>query len=336
MFLKLPPPPSLEELQRSIPRIDPVAEGPPRPFWSVMVPTYNRSRYLRKTLESVLSQDPGPAEMEIEVVDNCSSEGDPEAIVREVGKGRVRFYRQASNLGMTANWNTCIQRARGQWVHLLHDDDMVMPGFYDAYHQAILNHPQAVLVAGKVVTIDEEDRRNGTYGLASLGGDGVFPDFAKRQALENQTACPSVVAKRSAYEQVGGFCTFFSFVPDMDMWFRIAGVGPVAVVSQPYSLYRIHAASDTSKWMRSGHNIYETILLVQANLAKLGDKPDTEAWRSKLARMAEGSAWRLDAAGMFDGRYNQARWVYALEPGWRSLRFLAKSWLKYRLHQLRR
>ena len=58
----------------SIPRIEPVPEGIARPLWSVMIPTYNSGEWLRQTLESVMAQDRGPERMEIQVVDNCSTE----------------------------------------------------------------------------------------------------------------------------------------------------------------------------------------------------------------------------------------------------------------------
>src|SRR5262245_31425455 len=105
-------------------------DGSPRPLWSVMIPKFNCARFLRQTLESVLCQDPGPEVMEIEVVDDCSTKDDPEQVVRDVGRGRVKFYRQKQNVGHTRNFETCLQRTSGQLVHLLHGDDAVIRGFY--------------------------------------------------------------------------------------------------------------------------------------------------------------------------------------------------------------
>jgi glycosyltransferase involved in cell wall biosynthesis len=110
------------------PPIDPVSDGQPRPFWSVMIPTYNCAQYLRETLASVLAQDPGPEDMEIEVVDDQSTRDDPEAVVRELARGRVRFFRQPQNRGAIRTFNTCIARSRGRWLHILHGDDTVRPG----------------------------------------------------------------------------------------------------------------------------------------------------------------------------------------------------------------
>ena len=115
------------------PAIRPLPRDCKRPFWSVMIPNYNSTRYLKQTLESILVQDPGAEEMQIEIVDNCSTEDDPGRIVAEMGVGdRVQVFRRAEHVGMSANWNTCIERARGQWVHILHSDDTVVVGFYDS------------------------------------------------------------------------------------------------------------------------------------------------------------------------------------------------------------
>ena len=79
------------------PRIAPLPETGFRTRWSVMIPTYNRTTFLERTLESVLSQDPGPEEMQIEVVDDASTLDDPESLVRRVGGGRVSFFWRVSS-----------------------------------------------------------------------------------------------------------------------------------------------------------------------------------------------------------------------------------------------
>src|SRR5437879_1253487 len=112
-----------------IPKIPPPPPGT-RPMWSVMIPTYNRLTYLEQALRSALDQDPGPEQMQIGVVDNCSTEVDTEAFIRKIAGDRIEFYRNPQNVGTYLNCNQCIVHARGQWVHILHDDDAVLPGFY--------------------------------------------------------------------------------------------------------------------------------------------------------------------------------------------------------------
>src|SRR4051794_38490682 len=118
----------------------PINDGEHRPVWSVMIPTHNCARYLGETLESVLRQDPGPTLMQIEVVDDHSTADDPELVVKELGKGRVRFYRQPQNVGQLANFHACIDRSRGKLVHLLHGDDCVRDGFYRKLQRAFENN----------------------------------------------------------------------------------------------------------------------------------------------------------------------------------------------------
>ena len=111
---------------------EPPTHSPVPPFGGaavlvVMIPIYNcREDYLRETLGSVLRQDPGVTDMQIEVLDNYSTIGDPEAVIREMGSGRIVVHRQTHNVGIAGN---CIERARGHWVHILHSDDTARPDF---------------------------------------------------------------------------------------------------------------------------------------------------------------------------------------------------------------
>ena len=91
-----------------------VRDGMERPLWSVMIPSFNCAGLLRDALSSVLAQDPGPQVMQIEVVDDHSTDESTERVVTELGKGRVGFYRQPRNVGHVANFNTCLRRSRGR------------------------------------------------------------------------------------------------------------------------------------------------------------------------------------------------------------------------------
>src|SRR5512147_512884 len=101
----------MEEHRSYRAEIPPVPDGISRPLWSVMIPTYHCARFLPRTLESVLIQDPGSDLMQIEVVDDGSTLDDPESVVSEVGQGRISFYRQSHNVGHTRNFETCLRRA---------------------------------------------------------------------------------------------------------------------------------------------------------------------------------------------------------------------------------
>src|SRR5438046_3073299 len=83
------------------PEVTPVAQrlgNQTRPFWSVMIPTYNpRADYLEETLNSVLQQDPGPEQMQIEVVDDGSLDNTASEVIRRDGADRVAYQAQPKN-----------------------------------------------------------------------------------------------------------------------------------------------------------------------------------------------------------------------------------------------
>ena len=132
-----------------------VPAGASRPLWSVMIPAYNCAQYLRETLASVLVQDPGADRMQIEVVDDCSSD-DPKAVVNEVDPGRVEYYRQSQNVGTVRNFNTCLERSRGFLVHILHGDDAVRDGFYRVMEQPFDTYPQLGAAFCRYISMDAE------------------------------------------------------------------------------------------------------------------------------------------------------------------------------------
>jgi glycosyltransferase involved in cell wall biosynthesis len=236
------------------PSIHPVPAGTPRPFWSVMIPTYNCASLLAGTLRSVLEQAVPVGEMQIEVVDDCSTRDDPAAVVQAFGAGRVSFFRQPANVGPQANFTTCVRRARGHWVHILHGDDMVRPGFYAALRRAAERAPDVHAAFCRVITMDEQ---NGWLELSEReqATAGIIPDLIGRLAVYNTIMFPCMAVRRTAYEVLGGFHPALFHAADWDMWKRIAARFPVWYEPEALALYRIHAGSDTSRLMRTGANI---------------------------------------------------------------------------------
>ena len=76
--------------------------------------------YLEETLRCVLDQDAGADQMQIEVIDDASPNGAPMEFIRKLAGERVTVHCEPRNLGLAGIWNRCIERARGEWVHILH------------------------------------------------------------------------------------------------------------------------------------------------------------------------------------------------------------------------
>lgn len=268
--------------------IPPIVDDNSRPFWSVMIPTYHCASYLRQTLASVLAQDPGPEVMQIEVIDDHSTQDDPEAVVAELGGGRVGFYRQPENVGHTRNFETCLRRSRGQLIHLLHGDDYVLDGFYRQLQGAFEQHPEIGAAFCRHIYMDESGHWQGFSGLEQPES-GILPDWLARLALSQRIQTPSIVVRRDVYEQLGGFDRHLSWTEDWEMWVRIAAKYPFWYEVQPLAAYRRHSTSNTSKYVRTGENMQEVRRVIERIQSYL---PETVA--KKLAQRSR-EHWALYA-----------------------------------------
>ena len=281
------------------PSIAPIPEGVHRPLWSVMIPTYNCAHLLELTLKSVLQQDPGPEEMQIEVIDDRSTNDDPEAVVREIGKGRVSFFRQPQNVGAQANFTTCIQRSRGHLVHILHGDDAVLPGFYSRLREGFDKEPTIGAAFCRSIFIDDDSHWLNISEFESRV-PGILSNWLEQIAVKNRIFFPSIVVRRSTYEKLGGFHSELIHTSDWDMWKRIAAHYPVWFEPQPLALYRQHAGSDTSRLVRSGADIADirrSIEIAQSYLPKPKAAELTRKARQEYSFSALFTARKLFSKG---------------------------------------
>jgi glycosyltransferase involved in cell wall biosynthesis len=228
-----------------------------RPFWSVMIPTYNpRAEYLEETLRSVLAQDPGSDQMQIEVVDDCSKDNTAFDVIRRVGAGRVTFHRESENRGLVNTWNKCIERARGHWVHILHHDDIVLLGFYDRLYHGIACNPDAGMAFCRFAIIDANGHWKSLGPLESAAA-GVLDDWLERVVTGYHVECPAVVVKRATYERLGGFTAELVCFLDLEMWVRIAAHAPVYYEPQILAGYRRHGDNVVAVQERTGLNMQD-------------------------------------------------------------------------------
>ncbi|MBL7950721.1 MAG: glycosyltransferase family 2 protein [Flavobacteriales bacterium] len=227
------------------------------PTWSVMIPTFNCASLLRRTLTGLLAQAPSAEVMQIEVVDDHSTKDDPEAVVREVGQGRVSFYRHPANVGAIANFNSCIQRSRGALVHILHGDDLIGPGFYAKMDAMVHAHPGSAMYATRCFFIDEEDVITWVSPRLTVAEAGTHD--ATPMYYANQLQFAGVVIRRSFYEQHGGFLPELVHTADWEMWCRAMSQGGCVTTSDVLASYRVFAANDTGRLMRTAENLRDRI-----------------------------------------------------------------------------
>jgi glycosyltransferase involved in cell wall biosynthesis len=210
-----------------------------------MIPTYNpRADFLEDTLHSVLQQDPGPEQMQIEVIDDGSKDNTASEVVRRVGAGRVAFHAELQNRGLANTWNRCIERARGNWVHILHQDDLILPGFYERLRKgAELSDAGAIFCRYEVA-----NSKGLSVGVSELHREsaGLLDDWHSRITVQQLIQCPAIAVRRLVYEQLGGFLPQLRYTPDWEMWQRVASRFSFWFEPSILACYRVHPDSATS------------------------------------------------------------------------------------------
>ena len=119
---------------------------------TIAIPTYNRAgSYLKQTLDSALKQT--YRSIEIIVADNCSSD-DTEGLVAGMNAPTIQYFKHQTNVGQTNNFNFCLNRAKGEYFLLLHDDDLIDPDFVEACMRAAEPNYDAGIIRSGTRVID--------------------------------------------------------------------------------------------------------------------------------------------------------------------------------------
>ena len=293
-----------------------------RPFWSVMIPTYRPDeRYLRQAIESVLQQAPGPEQMQIEVVDDCSPEGDVAAIVKSIAGERVKVEQTPRNLGLAGCWNTCIERSRGEWVHIFHQDDLLFPGFYEELESVIRQCPTAGMAFTRFAYINDAGHWL-LLGALEAEGAGYLQDFYLRIAEWQRLSCVSVVVKKSSYVSVGSFRSDFPFVLDWEMWVRLAKAFPVCYSPNILAGYRLHEGSQTSRLKKANMTLQDYLRAFESIAREL--PPEARKQARRAFHRGFGGALMKDAIEFFTNNDPRSARVLIQRFGRHSL---ASDWL---------
>jgi tetratricopeptide (TPR) repeat protein len=245
------------------PAIPPVSEQEgKRPFWSVVIPIYNRTKYLLECLANILMQWTGDEEMEILVMDNAST---PPLfdLVNSLGRGIVRYYRHPQNLGAIGNFNAGIALSRGQWVHVVPDDDCVLPGFYSQLKQSLEGCSESIGAAFTgYENIDEKEK---VILCQQVYGEyrGVAQNWLWKVGVFNPLNMAAVVIRRLAHERLGGYLADLSFTPDWELYKRIAAFYDWWCEPQVLARFREHSQTISAEILSAGTELTSFRLAIE-------------------------------------------------------------------------
>ncbi|HEY2890008.1 MAG TPA: glycosyltransferase [Dongiaceae bacterium] len=259
-------------------------EADSRPFWSVMIPCWNPDpRLLRETIESVLAAGIARSQMQIALVDDGSPHFDGAGFLGKAGFTGVEFHGSDVHHGIAGNWNRCLALARGRWLHILHQDDRIRPGFYAAMARGIDREPSIGAAFCQHVFIDEAGalvRR----GHMPDRPAGILYDWLTHVFVNLTIQCAAIVLRGGVPEALGGFDPGLVYALDADMWQRLALAYPIWYEPEALAEQRLHATSQSSALQNTRRKRREIALIQQRMEARLA--PADARWARPWARQA--------------------------------------------------
>ena len=211
--------------------------------FSVVIPLYNKARYVEAAVRSVLAQTL-PA-LEVIVVDDGSTDGGPER-VEALGNERVRVLRQP-NGGVSAARNRGIAAARGDWIAFLDADDWHHPLLLAQLARAHALFPQADMVTAGFRCVPDAQEAPTCWPVAVDGPVELVEDLRARWMVDIPFFTGSVAIRTARLRAMQPwFPVGESCGEDLDLWFRVADETPVALVHAQLAAYRTAVAGSLS------------------------------------------------------------------------------------------
>lgn len=257
------------------------------PKVSVLLPTFNRPKWVVESVHSVLSQG---IDLELILLDNGSGE-ETKAALREIRDPRIYPLWFAENHQDLA-YRTPIQFASGEYVVLFTDDDRMLPGNLAQKARFLDENPDCGFVYSPVEAIGEDGEPNGMTDGSHLV---QFRELFRHNAIN----MPAVMMRRELMPSLDGLAGFAALA-DWALWLELAHVSKAGFIDTPLVQVRLHtgtssnATADTfqglyfdiwSHWMERGHvpsdEDWAAMRLVNLSLA------DQQFGRFKAAKTGE-------------------------------------------------
>jgi GT2 family glycosyltransferase len=251
---------------------------------AIAVPSRNQGRYLSAALTSIFMQQ--GVVPRVAVVDGGST--DETADVVQQFRSQLAWSRMAPDDGQTAAINEGIEQLVERfpdvaYVGWLNADDVLLPAGLRVLVDALDKQEDWVAVAGRAQLISESGAVVGEIATAPFA-----PRVFDRMCTISQ---PATLVRRAAWQQIDGLDTRLHMCFDYDLWWRLAGVGPIGYVDALVAASRDHEATKTRT--RRQQYFDEGMQVVQQHTGRV-------PWHWCISEALEReSGWRLEQrAGM--------------------------------------
>ncbi len=204
-----------------------------QPLISIVLPTYNGSRYLREAIDSCLAQT--YHNWELILVDDCSTDSTPDIIAEYVAQDpRVRSIRHEVNKKLPQSLNTGHAAALGEYLTWTSDDNRFLPAAIEEMIRFLEEHPTVGIVYTDCVLIDD----SGKYL-------NEFPALPPSRLAYMDALGACFLYRRTVYETLGGYDTDLFLGEDYEYWLRAYRQFELAPLHKTLYEYRWHDQSLT-------------------------------------------------------------------------------------------
>lgn len=232
------------------------------PLVSICIPVFNKIKFLSKSINSALAQS--YKNIEIIIVDNCSTDGSYELALQHVSN-HVKVFRNETNVGMIANWDIALSHASGEYIKILCADDLIHPDTVLKQVNKILElGEEFTLVSGNRTIIDEDDRAVANFKYPYFGMlDGNV--MAKRVLVNGKNIIGepmSCLFRKRDLLGIGGFHSPNTYVVDICAWIKLIKDRKLYIFPEFMGQFRISKdASTTDDGLKQVKKFAEYVLL---------------------------------------------------------------------------
>lgn len=215
---------------------------------SIVMTARNASRFIEATFESVLAQTFTDWEF-IAVDHNSDDDGVTWGIIQRYAEqdARVRPFQYAQGTLWEAV-NFGIEQAQHEWIARIDADDVMYPTRLEKQWAAVQTDPEVILWGTFGAQINVRGERIGSVEVGPTSRAAFDRMIAEDELIILLN--PATLFRKSAWEQAGRFDPQYVAGGDIEMWQRMAKVGPIVVLTEELTGYRIHGGSVSAKKMR--------------------------------------------------------------------------------------
>ncbi|GAA4268109.1 glycosyltransferase family 2 protein [Hyunsoonleella aestuarii] len=215
------------------------------PFFSVVIPLYNKEDYIEDTLKSVMNQT--FTDFEIIIVDDGSTDKSLLKI-NSFEDLRIKVFHQ-NNQGASASRNKGIELAKANIIAFLDADDIWLPNHLETLKNLVNDFPNCGLYCSRYQT-KLTKRKIIKHSFSDVIADnfrGIIPDFFKASLMHRVAHTSALAIHKNIFAKYGVFDLDISSGQDLDLWVRIGAYSDVAISNEITSIYRFEIPNTLSK-----------------------------------------------------------------------------------------